>query len=109
MTTVEFKKEHLSKAKSLKALIELRNETRASKFVMLIKEKIEKILIKRGFEQVTISASSLNKYMNPHTNAFARFTMKNSRKLSYHNEKRVQVYVNHRHGSKFTMCDIFIK
>jgi|14_taG_2_1085336.scaffolds.fasta_scaffold13563_4 hypothetical protein len=108
MTTLEFNAK-LKKANSLKALIKLRNETNASRWIARIKEKIEKVLLKRGFQSVTISATSLQKYFHPYAGSHAKFKMENSRKLSHFNNQKVEVYVNHRHGSKFSMCDIFIK
>jgi hypothetical protein len=108
MTTLEFQEE-LKSAKTLTALMKLRNECSASRWIAQIKEKIEKVLLKRGFQQVTISASSLHKYFNPSAGSYAKFVMENSRKLSQYNNKKVEVYVNHRHGSKFAICDIFIK
>ncbi len=99
----------LKKANSLKALMKLREVTGAPLFVSKIKQKIGKILLKRGFEAVEISATSLLKYFRPVAGAHAKFKMENSRKLSAYNNKRVEVYVNNRFGTKFCKCDIYIK
>lgn len=108
MTTLEFQTA-LKKANTLKALMTLRSECGASRWVAQVKEKMETVLLKKGFQSVTISATSLKKYFYPSAGSHAKCVITNSKKLSAYNGKKVEVYVNHRHGSKFTMCDIFIK
>jgi hypothetical protein len=110
MTTQEFQLQ-LDAANSLLELNVLRTKTGASKFVAMIKEKVVKVASNEGFESFSCNLSTLsNLTTNTNTNSLSiiEIPSKNRTFRQYAGQK-VNIYVNHKEGSKNTVVYGFIK
>lgn len=110
MTTQEFQVE-LNKANSIIELKKLRDETGASKFIKMIKEKAFECSKIEGYITFKSSLSSLrNLTINTDTNSLFEIVIpEKNRTFSSFKGQKVSIYINHKEGTKTQTVYGFVK
>ena len=110
MTTQQFENQ-LSNVKSLNDLCILRTEVRASKFVSMMKKKVQELAENEGYQPFTCSLSALkNITVYTDCNNLANIVIpEKNRVFSDYRGKSVSVYINHKEGTKTQTVYGFVK
>jgi len=104
-------KSKVNRTKSIKGLIALRKSTNNTRVIAHIKDKIEDVLLSKGYGFMNVSMSSLkNITRNTDTNDFSTVKIpKTNKAFKKYAGKTVKIYVNHKDGGKYQNAEVFVK
>lgn len=112
MTKTDELKKEVRNTKSISGLIKLRNNTNNTRVVSFIKERIEKLLTNKGYEQMNVSLTTLKNiaFNNTDCNDFSTVEIpKTNRTFKTFAGKKMKLYVNHKTTDKNQQVQIFVK
>jgi len=112
MTRTEELKKQVRNTKSISGLINIRNSTNNTIVISYIKEHIKKLLLSKGYEEMSVNMSSLRNIALNMTdcNDYNTINVPDSNRIfKKYAGKKMKLYVNEKSGNTFQNVNIFVK